>query len=439
MTALNISTGTWSFASIEEPINVHTPLLNEYTLRFSPGFESSLIPVDQIVKINLGSRGYQLSASLPAGFGPFAAATTVLFDAFDVQVMDAGGNFMGSSDRYANIDTSTVIRKIKLSSQTLQLTGTTTLYTAGDGKATFNAVSALTPKNGAHIIVMEEEEATVDSVVKAASLKSGTFTVDIAVGSASHLAVSGNPDSLVSISLGAKLQPTEIVHYGLSDKITPLDVYTIQSVDSGGNLLTSFVPFYENVTTVLSTETTNYIATEDSSMSVSNSSATITEQVGNDVYVSLDTVEKTYKNTTQVTEVSATHVVQYRVVVNFKTAYTLYQERTITASLNDTSREPYPFTINDNEILNRGPVLVASASYPRAGSLSVVQEDGIAVFSGAKLTELVETRSRTYFPQIPDCRTIEFYSFLSLVPPQKLVRVASREAGSWKLRIDFHR
>ena len=146
-------------------------------------------------------------------------------------------------------------------------------------------------------------------------------------------------------------------------------------------------------------------------MSVSNSSATITEQVGNDVYVSLDTVEKTYKNTTQVTEVSATHVVQYRVVVNFKTAYTLYQERTITASLNDTSREPYPFTINYNEILNRGPVLVASASYPRAGSLSVVQEDGIAVFSGAKLTELVETRSEPIFHKSLTAEPLNFIHF----------------------------
>ena len=94
MTALNISTGTWSFASIEEPINVHTPLLNEYTLRFSPGFESSLIPVDQIVKINLGSRGYQLSASLPAGFGPFAAATTVLFMTFLSHLFSAFSTFI---------------------------------------------------------------------------------------------------------------------------------------------------------------------------------------------------------------------------------------------------------------------------------------------------------------------------------------------------------
>ena len=188
---------------------------------------------------------------------------------------------------------------------------------------------------------------------------------------------------MVSISLGAKLKPSEIAYYGLSDKITPLDVYTIQSVDSGGNLLTSFQPFYENVTTVLSTAITDYVATEDSSMSVSSSSETITQQVGSDVHTSLNTVEKTYRNTTQVIEVNATHVVEYRNVVNFKTAYTLYTQRTITASLNDTSREVYSFTINDNEILNRGPILVADSSYHRAGTLSVVQQDGIAVFSGA--------------------------------------------------------
>ena len=352
-------------------------------MRFTPDISSSLIPVDQIIRIILGKRGYQLTASLPAGFGPFASATTVLLDTFEVQVMDAGGNFVGSSDRYENTDTSTVIRKIKLSSSTLQLTGTTTLYTAGDGKSTASAVSCLTPKNGTHVIVMEEEEATVDSVVKVPVLKSGTFTVEISVGIASHLAISGNPDNMVSISLGAKLKPSEIAYYGLSDKITPLDVYTIQSVDSGGNLLTSFQPFYENVTTVLSTAITDYVATEDSSMSVSSSSETITQQVGSDVHTSLNTVEKTYRNTTQVIEVNATHVVEYRNVVNFKIAYTLYTQRTITASLNDTSREAYSFTINDNEILNRGPILVADPSYHRAGTLSVVQQDGIAVFSGA--------------------------------------------------------
>jgi len=383
MTPLNTSKGAWSFATAQNPINVHTPLINEYTLRFTPDISSSLIPVDQIIRIVLGKRGYQLTASLPADFGPFASATTVLFDTFEVQVMDAGGNFIGSSDRYANTDTSTVIRKIKLSSSTLQLTGTTTLYTAGDGKSTASAVSCLTPNNGTHVIVMEEEEANVDSVVNVPVLKSGTFTVEISVGIASHLAISGNPDNLVSISLGAKLKASEIAYYGLSDKITPLDVYTIQSVDSGGNLLTSFQPFYENVTTVLSTAITDYVATENSSMSVSSSSVTITQQVGSDVYTSLNTVEKTYRNTTQVTEVNATHVVKYRDVVNFKTAYTLYTQRTITASLNDTSREPYSFTINDNEILNRGPILVADPSYHRPGTLSVVQQDGIAVFSGA--------------------------------------------------------
>ena len=383
MTPLNTSKGAWSFATAQNPINVHTPLINEYTLRLTPDISSSLIPVDQIIRIVLGKRGYQLTASLPADFGPFASATTVLFDTFEVQVMDAGGNFIGSSDRYANTDTSTVIRKIKLSSSTLQLTGTTTLYTAGDGKSTASAVSCLTPNNGTHVIVMEEEEATVDSVVNVPVLKSGTFTVEISVGIASHLAISGNPDNLVSISLGAKLKASEIAYYGLSDKITPLDVYTIQSVDSGGNLLTSFQPFYENVTTVLSTAITDYVATENSSMSVSSSSVTITQQVGSDVYTSLNTVEKTYRNTTQVTEVNATHVVKYRDVVNFKTAYTLYTQRTITASLNDTSREPYSFTINDNEILNRGPILVADPSYHRPGTLSVVQQDGIAVFSGA--------------------------------------------------------
>ena len=146
MTPLNTSKGVWSFATAQNPIYVHTPLINEYTMRFTPDISSSLIPVDQIIRIILGKRGYQLTASLPAGYGPFASATTVLLDTFEVQVMDAGGNFVGAQIATKIPDTSTVIRKIKLSSSTLQLTGTTTLYTAGDGKSTASAVSCLDPE-----------------------------------------------------------------------------------------------------------------------------------------------------------------------------------------------------------------------------------------------------------------------------------------------------
>lgn len=72
----------------------------------------------------------------------------------------------------------------------------------------------------------------------------------------------------------------------------------------------------------------------------------------------------------------------------------------ITASLNDTSRDPYPFTTGDNLSRNRSAVLVADEAgnfsttqclLPtgctlRSGSLTVLgdAENGTAVFSGAR-------------------------------------------------------
>ena len=103
-------TGTWKFADPSNPIYAVSPLIGEYTLRFSAlGFDS----VDQIISVTLGYRGYQLAANLPADFGPFPAASLVNFDNFTVRVLDGGGNFMGTSDRFAVSDAHTVARQIK--------------------------------------------------------------------------------------------------------------------------------------------------------------------------------------------------------------------------------------------------------------------------------------------------------------------------------------
>ena len=105
------TTGTWTFATASKPIYATSPLIGEYTLRFS---SDGLLSVDQIVRVTLGLKGYQLRANLPSSFGPFQSSSVVTFKTFTIQVLDGGGNFM-SSDRFNASDTSPVFRTIALS------------------------------------------------------------------------------------------------------------------------------------------------------------------------------------------------------------------------------------------------------------------------------------------------------------------------------------
>ena len=106
------TTGTWTFATAAKPIYATTPLIGEYTLRFS---SDGLLSVDQIVRVTLGRKGYQLRANLPTSFGPFQSSGVVTFNTFTIQVLDGGGNFMSTADRFNASDTSPVIRTIALS------------------------------------------------------------------------------------------------------------------------------------------------------------------------------------------------------------------------------------------------------------------------------------------------------------------------------------
>ena len=58
---------------------------------------------------------------------------------------------------------------------------------------------------------------------------------------------------------------------------------------------------------------------------------------------------------------------------------------TIAATLNDTSRELYPYVVGNNSDTYRSAVLVAgeTSEFPRSGSLSAAFTSGVAEFSGA--------------------------------------------------------
>ena len=106
------ATGTWTFATEAKPLYANTPLVGEYTLTFSTyGLQS----VNQTVRVTLGKKGYQLHANLPSAFGPYPSDNIVSFNVFTIQVLDGGGNFMSTSDRFNSSDVHTVTRTISLS------------------------------------------------------------------------------------------------------------------------------------------------------------------------------------------------------------------------------------------------------------------------------------------------------------------------------------
>jgi|MDSY01.1.fsa_nt_gb hypothetical protein len=60
---------------------------------------------------------------------------------------------------------------------------------------------------------------------------------------------------------------------------------------------------------------------------------------------------------------------------------------TVVVTLNDTSRELYPYTVGDNSDTYRSAVLVAgtTSEFPRTGSLTGFFEAGVSEFAGALL------------------------------------------------------
>ena len=102
-------TGTWTFANSHKVLNAASPGIGEYTLRFS---SDGLQPVDQIVHVTLGTKGYRLNATLPSNFGPYPSSGIVNFDTFTVKVLDGGGNFLGTADRFNASFNATVTRTI---------------------------------------------------------------------------------------------------------------------------------------------------------------------------------------------------------------------------------------------------------------------------------------------------------------------------------------
>jgi hypothetical protein len=162
----------------------------------------------------------------------------------------------------------------------------------------------------------------------------------------------------------------------------------VNTMDDGENLLTSLSNYYINTTAVVysvATSKTSVLLT--SNTPTSNSSVQLSPELVLFDFVSLLTNVETYLHVTMHTEVSSTHVTTYNTTIRYTVTRTLTTDRIVTATLNDTSREAYPYTISDNMIFNREAVLVASQSYSRNGSMTVTSSSGTAIFPALHLSK----------------------------------------------------
>jgi len=87
---------------------------------------------------------------------------------------------------------------------------------------------------------------------------------------------------------------------------------------------------------------------------------------------------------------------------------------TIAATLNDTSRELYPFVVGNNSETYRSAVLVAgeTSEFPRSGSLTAPFASGVAQFPGAFLQSRHFHLSLTVYAMLMVLLTIFSFFFL---------------------------
>ena len=306
--AREIDTGIWRFSDI----TIVSPTAANFELKFT---SADLTPVIQVVNVLAGNAGYKLVPTT-LSLTPLVAASAVQFDSFAVNVFDWTNNALGTGDRHSTGDGDAPNRRIRVTCETLTLTGSVEVFTNGAGTASISALSATLPKAGTHTIVVSEYDADVNGETRAGRLQSATVTITISAGAVSGFKVSTSAQLEYTTSFSESLQVSEISAYSVGDTI-PLADFEVVPVDVAGN---------ESPTG------------------------------------------------------------------------TLPSGITLTASMNDSSRDIYPYILGANETtIAREAVLTVYADtslYPRTGSLiETTSSAGVATFSGL---HLVKPKTGTY-------------------------------------------
>ena len=207
-------------------------------------------------QVTLGGMGYSVFLGSPSSVS-FASAASIAVGNFTLYVVDAGGNPLGTSDRYFYSATSNYItpvtRYFTLTCPGLTLGGSASFDTgaAGQGTATIYGLTLLAPPLGTYYITATETRVAYGLSVYPATLVAGTLRITIIAGSPARLYLYNSPMLVYSPSFGAETVYDSAKYDAAS--LTPLNAIAIASGDAGSNLLTNVPAYYSSATTVLTT------------------------------------------------------------------------------------------------------------------------------------------------------------------------------------------
>lgn len=218
--------GVWRFSDLK----VVGPVVGEFGLTFSSG---DLTPVLQVVNVLAGDAGYELASSQSI-LSSVTADQSVGLGSFTVYVQDMLGNSMGTADRHSTTDAVAPNRTIQVTCETLKLSGTTAMFTNGNGQVSFTGLIANSPKVGTHTLNVIETGAEVSGELRVGKLQSTVLTVSVLIGAVSGFKVTSPKVLEFSPSFTESIQLSEATAYSAGHSV-PLDDFVVVPVDGAGN------------------------------------------------------------------------------------------------------------------------------------------------------------------------------------------------------------
>jgi len=226
LTKTKDTSGVWRFADI----TVNSPTVGDFGLTFS---SPDLTSVMQVINMQNGNAGYELVTNI-SSFSGITAGETVSLDTLLVEIRDMTGTVLGTSDRHSTQDTVAPNRTIQIMSDTLELGGSTSVFTNEIGEVSIADLVVIKPKIGNHTIIVKEISAKVNGVERSGKLVGKALNVVVVVGAVSGFKVQSPTHLTLSSSFTDTIQPSEALAYSAGDTV-PIDDFVIVPTDAAGN------------------------------------------------------------------------------------------------------------------------------------------------------------------------------------------------------------
>ena len=226
LTKTKDTSGVWRFSDI----TVNSPTVGDFGLTFS---SPDLTSVMQVINMQNGNAGYELVTNI-SSFSGITAGETVSLDPLLVEIRDMTGTVLGTSDRHSTQDTVAPNRTIQITSDTLELGGSTLVFTNGLGEVSIGDLMVIKPKIGTHTITVKEISAEVNGVDRSGKLVGKALNVAVVVGAVSGFKVQSPTHLTFSSSFTDTIQPSEALAYSAGDTV-PMDDFVIVPTDAAGN------------------------------------------------------------------------------------------------------------------------------------------------------------------------------------------------------------